>query len=463
MPVRSPRRRRVVVGLVAAAVVLAGCGTRLDHNAVVAASSGIGGGQRGAGTGVTGDGSGTDQPAGTDTGVAGTPGNQAGVPGGVGGIVGGGTGGVAGVGGGGGPIVIGTVGDYSGPSGAAWVAGLRALQAWVSTVNAKGGINGRKVQLLVYDDGSNGAKARSQVQELVEQDHAVAVVDAMATFTLGQWKDYVEQKKIPVIGGDCSNDAWNASPVLFTQCNSINTYTYSVVATGAKVFGRGKKFGALVCQETAGCAKAGDLWFNQGYAAQAGLNPVYLGKISLGQPDFTSECVQARNAGAEVMTVVADPNTVNRVAASCRRQNYNPQFVLPGAPATADTPQQPGLEGMAVAMQTFPFIGLNTPAAAEFQQAWQRYSGGVANSGAASQGWAGAKLFEKVVLAAGGDVSPAGIMKALGALNNERLGGLTVPLTYPPGQPSPDFPCWFVMQAVNGRWTAPQGDRVDCR
>src|SRR5439155_20425602 len=124
------------------------------------------------------------QPAGTDTGVAGTPGNQAGVPGGVGGIVGGGTGGVAGVGGGGGPIVIGTVGDYSGPSGAAWVAGLRALQAWVSTVNAKGGINGRKVQLLVYDDGSNGAKARSQVQELVEQDHAVAVVDAMATFTL---------------------------------------------------------------------------------------------------------------------------------------------------------------------------------------------------------------------------------------------------------------------------------------
>ena len=44
VPVRSPRRRRVVVGLVAAAVVLAGCGTRLDHNAVVAASSGIGGG-----------------------------------------------------------------------------------------------------------------------------------------------------------------------------------------------------------------------------------------------------------------------------------------------------------------------------------------------------------------------------------------------------------------------------------
>lgn len=364
---------------------------------------------------------------------------------------------------GGGPIVIGSVGTYSGPAGAAYASAAQALQAWAAAVNARGGINGRKVQVIVYDDGGNGAKARSQVQELVEDRNGVAVVSAMASLTLPQWTGYVEKKGVPVIGGECALDVWNESPVLFTQCAAGATHAYSVVSLGAKMVGKGKKFGALICQEATGCTQFEKHWFDDGMVKQAGLVPAYKARISIAQPDFTSECISARNAGVEIMSVLGDPNTVARVGASCKRQNYTPQFVQVGPTMASNTPSQPGLSNVIATGYAFPFAGLKTPATAEFHAAWKRYAGGSDPSGAASMAWAAGKLFEKAATKAGADISPAGLMKAMGTIKNDRLKGLTVPLTYTTGKPTPDFKCWFVMQAKNGKWTAPQGDRLDCR
>lgn len=78
-------------------------------------------------------------------------------------------------------------------------------------------------------------------------------------------------------------------------------------------------------------------------------------------------------------------------------------------------------------------------------------------------GSAAAKVFEKAFTKAGPDVSPAGVLRVVGTIRNQRLlGGLTVPLGYSV-KTTPDFRCWFVVQAKNGRWMAPQGERLDCR
>lgn len=72
-------------------------------------------------------------------------------------------------------------------------------------------------------------------------------------------------------------------------------------------------------------------------------------------------------------------------------------------------------------------------------------------------------MFEHAARAAGNEIGAAGILKGLYTVKGNRFGGVTSSMTYLPGKPAPDSGRWFIMQAVNGKWTAPQGDRLDCR
>ncbi|MGH3521127.1 MAG: ABC transporter substrate-binding protein [Haloechinothrix sp.] len=465
-------RRTAAALLAAATLLLAACGTRVDHDTIVQAAAG-GGAQMGTGEVLPGEEGVLGGSALGDAGQPGTPGaaegelGAAGQQGAAGSARAGATGkpGAAGSADGGQanrePIVIGSVGSYSGPSGVAYAQAPRAVQAWAATINAKGGINGHPVKVIVMDDGADAGKSRSQVQELVESRKAVAIVAAMTNAaTLASWKGYVEQKKVPVIGGDCG-PGWDGGPTLFRQCVSSKDNLYGIAVMGAK-HGKGKKFGGLFCQEADDCAYAEDRLFNKGDAKRAGLDPRYRARISLTQPDFTSECIQARNAGVELLLVAADPNTVARVASSCRRQNFSPQFLQPDATMDANTAAKPGFSDALIASRVFPFTGLSTPAYREFDAAWKKYGGGQAPGPAAAMGWASAKVLEKAARGAGNDISSASLLKELYSIRNDRFSGLTVPLTFAQGNGASAAKCLFFMKGAGGKWTAPQGDRLQC-
>ncbi|MEV6056674.1 ABC transporter substrate-binding protein [Streptomyces sp. NPDC052107] len=467
-----PRTRSALAAMAVLSLLLAGCGSRLDHDTIVRAGSG--GGQAGTGTAADGGLPGSGGAAGGQAGdgaAAGSGGagdSGGGLSGSGQGGAGGGSGtngkngnGGGGAGSGGAPIVIGSVGTLSGPGGVAFAQGPRALQAWAAATNAAGGINGRQVKVIVMDDGADAAKGRSEVQELVERYHVVAIVAAMTTTqTLAAWKGYVEQRKVPVIGGDCSTTAWTNSPVLFSECPSTDSQMDGLAKVGA-TYGKGKKIGGLFCTETDACTHAEDRVFGSGRAAQRfGLDPVYHAKITVTQPDYTAECLQARNAGVQLMLVTGDPNTVARVASSCRRQSFNPQFLQPSATVGADTAAKPGLTDVLAAMAVFPFKGVSTPAIGEFNAAWKRY-GGSAPGPAAAQGWASAKVFEKAARGAG-DISRAALIKELYTFRGQNFGGLTVPLTYVAGKGTADTRCAFFMRGAGGDWTAPLGARTVC-
>jgi branched-chain amino acid transport system substrate-binding protein len=68
------------------------------------------------------------------------------------------------------PIVIGSVGSFTGPQAPALGAVDETLQAWAKFKNANGGINGHPVKLLTADDTTNPAKASQLVRKMVEQE-----------------------------------------------------------------------------------------------------------------------------------------------------------------------------------------------------------------------------------------------------------------------------------------------------
>ncbi|MBS0222043.1 MAG: ABC transporter substrate-binding protein, partial [Proteobacteria bacterium] len=71
-------------------------------------------------------------------------------------------------------ITIGQTQPYSGPV-SAWSVQGRVDQAYINRLNAKGGINGRKIKMLSLDDGYSPPKAIERARELVESDHVLGL------------------------------------------------------------------------------------------------------------------------------------------------------------------------------------------------------------------------------------------------------------------------------------------------
>jgi branched-chain amino acid transport system substrate-binding protein len=93
-------------------------------------------------------------------------------------------------------IKLGTTFPLSGPA-SAYATISRASQAYFKMVNAKGGVNGRKITYVVRDDGYDPARAVQNARRLVTQDKVFALFNPLGTpVNLAIW-DYLNQQKVP--------------------------------------------------------------------------------------------------------------------------------------------------------------------------------------------------------------------------------------------------------------------------
>ena len=93
-------------------------------------------------------------------------------------------------------IWIGNTNPYSGPASAYGTIG-RTIQAYFDKVNAEGGINGRKVVFISYDDSYSPPKTVEQIRKLVELDKVAMLFQTLGTPTNTAVHKYVNAKKVP--------------------------------------------------------------------------------------------------------------------------------------------------------------------------------------------------------------------------------------------------------------------------
>jgi branched-chain amino acid transport system substrate-binding protein len=319
------------------------------------------------------------------------------------------------------------------------------------------------VQVVVADDGGDPFRYQAILRDLVEHKGVVAFVSNMAAFTLASGSAYLEQKRVPVIGGDLTSFMWNESPMFFPQAGGEQALVWGMVANGAATGKR--RFGSLACRESEGCTNADRYWFDRGWVTEAGMEPAYRARISIAQPDYTAECLTAQRAGVEVLAVVADGATARRVAVSCARQGYQPILSIAG-PAVDERLTGGGanevLEGTLGTVATFPYVLHDSPATEEFRATMARFGTGESLSASMAQGWVSAKLFEKAAAGAEPFTSER-ILDGLWRLSDETLGGLTAPRTFVREGKNPDVRCFFVMKLSGAVWTAPRGSELVCR
>src|SRR3954453_7773080 len=71
-------------------------------------------------------------------------------------------------------IKVGNINPYSGPASAYGLIG-KTIEAYFKKVNAEGGVNGRKINFISYDDGYSPPKAVEQARKLVESDEVLLI------------------------------------------------------------------------------------------------------------------------------------------------------------------------------------------------------------------------------------------------------------------------------------------------
>ena len=93
-------------------------------------------------------------------------------------------------------IKIGNIMPYSGPASAYGVIG-RTEAAYFNMINAEGGITGRKINFISYDDGYSPPKTVEQARKLVESDEVLFIFNSLGTPPNSAIQKYMNQKKVP--------------------------------------------------------------------------------------------------------------------------------------------------------------------------------------------------------------------------------------------------------------------------
>jgi branched-chain amino acid transport system substrate-binding protein len=112
-------------------------------------------------------------------------------------------------------IKIGNIMPYSGPLSAYALIG-RTQAAFFNKINAEGGVNGRKINFISYDDGFSPPKTVEQARKLVESDEVLLIFQSLGTPTNNAIRPYMNGKKVPQLFvatgatqfGDLKNFHW---------------------------------------------------------------------------------------------------------------------------------------------------------------------------------------------------------------------------------------------------------------
>ena len=225
-----------------------------------------------------------------------------------------------------------------------------------------------------------------------------------------------------------------------------------------------KKQAIIYCVEAEQCG----VWRNvaKANAQKLGVEIVYEAQVSLAQPDFTAECIQAQRNGATGIQSAIDGPSIARLSKSCAQQGYKPQYMGISLAIIDSISKEPTLEGLMAPQGNFPFTSSLTPPEAEYQTIREQYAPTLANSPAVATVWAAGALLRAVVKGAplpAGKVASADLLKGLYTIKDNNLNGLSgAPLTFNESGPKKLVNCFYYIRLTGAKWTDPYSSKPFC-
>jgi branched-chain amino acid transport system substrate-binding protein len=330
----------------------------------------------------------------------------------------------------------------------------------VADVNARGGLNGHPVRLLVADDGGDPNRSLALAHRMVEEDKVTALYMERMPTTMQAVAPYLEQRRVPLIGSCNCTDTAARSPMVFEVGPGGGLgFGWSHVAPLLS-FSDKRKVSVFYCREVATCTTIRNNIHNM--AKAAGLQIVHEAQVTITQPDYTAELLAAKSAGADAVFLAVEGASSIRVMRSARRQNLSLEFSMQHGAHDARFPQAGGadIEG-ALVSSAFPHW--ESPKMADYRRVMSHYAPGGILSSLSETAYVAGKLLEVVAQGFADKVGSEDVLRGLYALRGETLGGIIPPLTYVPGQGSDkNSVCVIPTRLEKGRFVPKNGDQYSC-
>ena len=363
-------------------------------------------------------------------------------------------------------IRVGAVGTFSGPVGALVKDTVTGIRVWSQWINARGGVNGHPVEVLVGDDGGDPARFNSIEQQFVEQKGAIAFLYATLGFSPNGNNKYLDSQKIFTLGTEGGLETAYNNPYVLTATPTGKVNADSILlALGDVARPLGKtKFAEFACSDFGLCDNFDQRWSNPDALKAVGFELVARGRPSLTQPDYTAQCLAAKQGGAEVIMLALDTASLRRFAGDCARQNYRPVFGTADLLALSSLPSDPNADGMIIAAKMAPWTDISVPGIAKVTQAFAQYAPGAPPTGGNTNGWILGRFFESI----GKNFPPGNVTKAdveagVYAVKNDNLDGMTFPITMVKGQPMKRQLCYGVVVIRDAKYSKFPGKALRCQ
>jgi branched-chain amino acid transport system substrate-binding protein len=224
-------------------------------------------------------------------------------------------------------IKIGNVEAYSGPASAYGVIG-KTEDAYFKMINDAGGINGRKINFISYDDGYSPPKTVEQTRKLVESDEVLLIFNALGTPTQTAVQKYLNNKKIPQLFLATGASKWN-DPKDFPWTMGFQP-SYRVEA---------RIFAKYILKNKPG-AKVAVFYQNDDFGKDyvAGLKDVFGDKASslivaeesyeTTEPSIDSHIVKLKGTGADVLVNISTPKFAAQAIKKMAELQWKPMHVM---------------------------------------------------------------------------------------------------------------------------------------
>ena len=322
-------------------------------------------------------------------------------------------------------ILIGHINPYSGPASAYGTIG-RSIAAYFKKVNDEGGVNGRQINMISYDDGYSPPKTVEMARKLVEQDKVLLIFQPLGTPPNSAIHKYMNSKKVPQLFVATGATKWNDSKHFPWTMGWQPNYQTEAQIYAAHILKTKPNAKIAVLYQNDDYGKDYLKGFMDGLGAKGKSMVVKAVSYEVTDPTVDSQIVSLQSSGADTFFNITTPKFAAQAIRKAWDSGWKPVHYLNNVSGSIGTTLKPAGLDKSVGLITTQYIKdqndkewANDPAVQEWTAFMKKYyPDGNLIATENFYGWCVAQTMVQVIKQAGNDLTRANIMKQAASLKN---------------------------------------------